>query len=155
MKKSRGCWSCRRPLKAYSPVRVVGYYRTRMQIEEGFRGTKSTHYGLDLACERWIEAERRTNLLLIAALTIFALWFVGLSLKGSATEWQIRVNSGQNNSPYSVIFLGRIACRYMSVELAGYLCRTRTGTADRLFQNLGGGLISGYTSGADPFFVIR
>jgi hypothetical protein len=105
-------------LKAYSAVRVVDYYRTRMQIEEGFRDTKSTHYGLDLTRESRIQAERRANLLLIAALIIFALWLVGLSLKGSTTERQIRVNSGQQRSPYSVIFLGRIACRYASFELS-------------------------------------
>jgi hypothetical protein len=104
-------------LKAYSSVRVVDYYRTRMQIEEGFRDTKSTHYGLDLARESRIQAERRANLLLIAALTIFALWLVGLSLKGSAIERQIRVNSNPKRSPYSVIFLGRIACRYVSFVL--------------------------------------
>jgi hypothetical protein len=78
-------------LKAYSAVRVVDYYRTRMQIEEGFRDTKSSHYGLDLARESRIQAERRANLLLIAALIIFALWLVGLSLKGSATERQTRL----------------------------------------------------------------
>ncbi len=100
-------------LKAYSAVRVVNYYRTRMQIEEGFRDTKSKHYGLDLTRESRIQAERRANLLLIAALIIFALWLVGLSLKGSTTERQIRVNSSSKHSPYSVIFLGKIACRYV------------------------------------------
>jgi hypothetical protein len=109
-------------LKAFTAVRVVNYYRTRMQIEEGFRDTKSTHYGLDLARDSKIQAERRANLLLIAALIIFAFWLVGLSLKGSATERQIRVNSGSKRSPYSVIFLGKIACRYVSFELpAAYL----------------------------------
>jgi hypothetical protein len=34
--------------------------------EEGFRDTKSPHYGLYLACESRIQAERRANLLLIA-----------------------------------------------------------------------------------------
>ncbi len=104
-------------LKAYSAVRVVNYYRARMQIEEGFRDTKSVHYGLDLARESRIEAERRANLLLIAALIIFALWLVGLSIKGSATERQIRVNSSSKHSPYSVIFLGKIACCYVSFEI--------------------------------------
>ncbi len=79
-----------------------------MQIEEGFRDTKSTQYGLDLARESRIQAERRANLLLIAALIIFALWLVGLSLKGSATERQIRVNSSSKHSPYSVIFTGKM-----------------------------------------------
>ncbi|MDD5579604.1 MAG: hypothetical protein PHY16_10030 [Methylobacter sp.] len=79
-------------------------------------------YGLDLACESRIQAERQANLLLVAALVIFALWIVGICLKGSAIERQIRVNSGQNHSPYSVIFLGRIACRYVSFDLqAAYL----------------------------------
>ncbi len=68
-------------LVAYTPVRVVNYYRARMQIEEGFRDTKSTRYGLDLTRESRIDTERRTNLLLIAALIIFALWLVGLSIK--------------------------------------------------------------------------
>lgn len=104
-------------LEAYSAVRVVNYYRTRMQIDEGFRDTKSTHYGLDLANDSRIQAERRANLLLIAALIIFALWLVGLSLKGSAIERQIKVNSGSKRSPYSVIFLGKIACRYVAFEL--------------------------------------
>jgi len=72
---------------------------------------------LDLARESRIEAERRANLLLIAALIIFALWLVGLSIKGSATERQIRVNSSSKHSPYSVIFLGKIACCYVSFEI--------------------------------------
>ena len=104
-------------LEAYSAIRVVDYYRTRMQIEEGFRDTKSHHYGLDLTRESRIQAERRGNLLLIAALILFALWLVGLSLKGTATERHIRVNSRSKHSPYSVIFLGKIACRYVLVEL--------------------------------------
>jgi Transposase DDE domain len=109
-------------LQAYSAVRVVEYYRTRMQIEEGFRDTKSIRYGLDLADESRIQAERRANLLLIAALVTFALWLVGVSLKGSATERHIWVNTGTKRAPYSVIFLARIACRYVQFELpADYL----------------------------------
>jgi hypothetical protein len=90
-------------LEAYPPVRVVDYYRSRMQIEEGFRDTKATHYGLDLADESRIQAERRANLLLIAALIVYALWIVGINLKGSEVERHIKVNSGPK-SPYSVIF---------------------------------------------------
>lgn len=106
-------------LKDYSAVRIVNYYRARMQIEEGFRDTKSTRYGLNLTRESRIQSARRANLLLIAALIIFALWLVGLSLKGSVTERQIRVNSGSKRSPYSVIFLGKIACHYAVFDLPG------------------------------------
>jgi hypothetical protein len=102
-------------LKAYSPVRIVDYYRCRMQIDEGFRDTKATHYGLDLAHESRIQPERRANLLLIAALILFTLWLVGIHLKGTEVERHIKVNSG-SKSPYSVIFLARIACRYVTFE---------------------------------------
>jgi hypothetical protein len=99
-------------LKAYSPVRIVDYYRCRMQIEEGFRDTKATHYDLALADESRIRSERRANLLLI----VFALWIVGVNLKGTEIEHHIKVNSGPK-SPYSAIFLARIACRYVVFEL--------------------------------------
>jgi len=109
-------------LQAYSAVRVVEYYRTRMQIEEGFRDTKSTPYGLDLADESRIQADRRANLLLIAALVTFALWLIGVSLKGTDTEKHIWVNTGKNRAPYSVIFLARIVCKYVQFDLpADYL----------------------------------
>jgi hypothetical protein len=57
-----------------------------MPIEEGFRDTKSTHYGKDLTQDSRISADRHANLLLIAALIIFALWLVGLGLKGTAID---------------------------------------------------------------------
>jgi hypothetical protein len=105
-------------LKAFSAARIVDYYRSRMQIEEGLRDTKSTHYGLDFTNESRIEVERRANLLLIAALIIFALWLTGLCLKCTDIERHIKVNSSQDHSPYSVIFLARIACRYIIFELS-------------------------------------
>ena len=54
----------------------------------------------------------------IAALITFALWLTGTCLKGTATERQVKVNSGQSRSPYSVIFLARIACQYIAFELS-------------------------------------
>ncbi len=89
-----------------------------MQIEESLRDTKSTHYGLDFTSESRIEAQRRANLLLIAALIIFALWLTGICLKGAAIERHIKVNSNQEHSPYSVIFLARIARRYVAFEMS-------------------------------------
>jgi len=124
-------------LKAYSAVQVVDYYRNRMQIEEGFRDTKSTHYGLDLASENRIDTERRANLLLIAALVTFALWLTGSCLKGTDIERQIKVNSTQNHSPYSVIFLARIACRYVVFVLSGSMFRAGTRSFSRLLRLFG------------------
>ena len=53
---------------------------------EWFRDTKSTNYGLNLTCKSRIETQRSANLLLTAALTIFTLWLLGLSLKGTETS---------------------------------------------------------------------
>jgi len=74
-------------LKAFSAARVVAYYRSRMQIEEGLRDTKSTHYGLDFTNESRIEAEHRANLLLIAALIFFALWLT-VEIYAKPEAWQ-------------------------------------------------------------------
>ena len=126
-------------LKAFSAVRVVDYYRSRMQIEEGLRDTKSTHYGLDFTSESRIEAERRANLLLIAALIIFALWLTGICLKGTDIERHIKVNSGQGRSPYSVIFLARIACRYVVFELSASMLEQAQVLLVDYFDSLGGG----------------
>jgi hypothetical protein len=51
------------------------------------------------------------------AIIIFALWLIGLGLKGTAIERQIKVCSNRHRSPYSVIFLVRIACQYRVIEL--------------------------------------
>jgi hypothetical protein len=126
-------------LKAFSAVRVVDYYRSRMQIEEGLRDTKSTHYGLDFTSESRIEAERRANLLLIAALIIFALWLTGICLKGTDIERHIKVNSSQDHSPYSVIFLARIACRYIAFELSASMLDQAQALLVDYFDSLEGG----------------
>ena len=126
-------------LKAFSAVRVVDYYRCRMQIEEGLRDTKSMHYGLDFTSGSRIEAERRANLLLIAALIIFALWLTGICLKGTDIERHIKVNSGQGRSPYSVIFLARIACRYVVFELSASMLEQAQALLVDYFDSLEGG----------------
>ena len=43
-------------------------------------------------------------------------WLDDVSLKGSATERHIWVNTGTKRAPYSVIFLARIVCRHVRFE---------------------------------------
>lgn len=120
-------------------MRVVDYYRSRMQIEEGFRDTKNTHYGLAFASESRIAAERRANLLLIATLVIFALWLTGLCLKGTDIERHMKVNSCQYRSPYSVVFLARIACRYVVFDLSDSMLEQAQALLIDYFDSLEGG----------------
>ncbi len=62
------------PLK---PAEIVNLYATRMQIEEAFRDLKCLRYGLGFALNLSRSRERLAALLLIAALTFYALWLIG------------------------------------------------------------------------------
>lgn len=104
-------------LASYSAKQLVKLYRARMQIEEGFRDTKSDLYGLGLARANRISAQRRSILLLIAALAIFVLWCVGIALAQSSLAKQIQVNSSSKKPAYSVIFQARIVLKHMSYQI--------------------------------------
>jgi len=91
-----------------SPKQVVKIYRTRMQIEEGFRDCKAVNYGLGLSQNRRINQNRRSILCLLAALAIFVLWCIGLAGRETEQARHVRVNSSSIREPYSVIFLARL-----------------------------------------------
>jgi hypothetical protein len=92
-------------------------YRARMQIEEGFRDSKNHRYGLGVAQANRIGQQRRTNLLLIAALAAFLLWCIGAAGKNQPIAKQVCVNSSSKREPYSVIFLARLLLRQPAFRL--------------------------------------
>lgn len=104
-------------LLSFSPRQIVKLYRTRMQIEEGFRDTKSDPYGLGLAKATRINPQRRAILLLIAALAIWVLWCIGIAAKGLPLAKQIRVNSSSKKPAYSVIFLARLLLQHSTFQI--------------------------------------
>jgi hypothetical protein len=79
-----------------------------MQIEEGFRDCKATHYGLGLSQHRSMKENRRTILCLLAALAIFLLWCIGTAGRITVIAKHVRVNSSSKREPYSVIYLARL-----------------------------------------------
>jgi len=95
-------------LQKRTPKQVVKIYRTRMQIEEGFRDCKAVHYGLCLSQNRRMNRQRRAILCLIAACAIFVLWCIGIAGKQTPIAKQVRVNSSSKRESYSVIFLARL-----------------------------------------------
>ena len=95
-------------LKDRTPQQLVAIYRSRMQIEEGFRDSKAAHYGLGLSQQRNIAKKRRAVLCLLATLAHFVLWCVGTAGKETTKARQVRVNSSSIRAPYSVIFLARL-----------------------------------------------
>ena len=95
-------------LQQRTAKQIVRIYKTRMQIEEGFRECKSVHYGLCLSQNRRMNQYRRSVLCLIAACTIFVLWCIGVAGQQTQLAKQVRVNSSSKRAPYSVIFLARL-----------------------------------------------
>ena len=95
-------------LQERSPRQIVKIYRTRMQIEEGFRDCKAVHYGLSLSQNRTMKENRRSILCLLATLATFLLWCIGTAGRKTQMAKQVRVNSSSKHEPYSVIFLARL-----------------------------------------------
>lgn len=95
-------------LKGCTPPKLIALYRSRMQIEEGFRDHKAAHYGLGISQHRNIGEKRRAVLCLLATLAHFVLWCIGTAGKTTAQAKQVRVNSSSKRAPYSVVFLARL-----------------------------------------------
>jgi hypothetical protein len=104
-------------LQPFTAKQVMKLYQTRMQIEEGFRDTKSYRYGVGVAKANRIGQQRRTNLLLVAALAGFLLWCIGVAGKNQPIAKQVRVNSSSKRDPYSVVFLARLLLRQPTFRL--------------------------------------
>lgn len=64
-------------LRRHRPDEIVALYARRMQIEENFRDSKSTNYGMGLEVGRSRSALRLHALLLIATLAAYLLWHIG------------------------------------------------------------------------------
>lgn len=95
-------------LQSRSPKQIVKIYKTRMQIEEGFRDCKSRQYGVSLSQHRRMNQHRRSILCLIVTCAIFVLWCIGVAGQHIRLAKQVRVNSSSKRTSYSVIFLARL-----------------------------------------------
>lgn len=93
--------------KTYHLARkVVRVYRQRMQIEEAFRDVKSAHCGLGLEHHRSRDAARLAILLLIGALALLVLWWIGTAARYRGIDRHYQANTVRVQPVLSVIFLG-------------------------------------------------
>ncbi|MDF1646532.1 MAG: IS4 family transposase [Legionellaceae bacterium] len=90
---------------------AVNIYRQRMRIEENFRDTKCTRYGLGLKDSLTYTPERMRILLLIAAIATFACWLAGIFTreKGKAPDFQ--AHSAKSTGILSLVYLGKEALK--------------------------------------------
>lgn len=89
-----------------SAKRVVKLYRTRMQIEEGFRDLKSPAYGFSFNLAYSRGPHRIEVLLLIAALAGMVAWAVGWLAERRQLHYQFQVNSIKHRRVLSLFYLG-------------------------------------------------
>ena len=93
------------PEKLQKAPKIIQLYRYRMQIEEGFRDTKSHHYGIGLSHAHSRSTQRYDNLLLIASLALFLLWCIGKAAVNKNIHYQLQSNTERKRVVLSHIFL--------------------------------------------------
>ena len=86
--------------------RIIKLYKTRMQIEEGFRDLKSSRYGLSFEQSYSRGIMRLENLLLIAMLASLIAWLTGWLGEKKQLHRRFQVNSTKSRRVLSLFFLG-------------------------------------------------
>jgi hypothetical protein len=96
-------------LRSFRPEQIVAMYAQRMQIEENFRDSKSTEFGMGLWVSQSRSALRLHALLLIGTLAAFFLWHIGQL--GEAEGWYRRFKATTRTArELSIITLGKLLC---------------------------------------------
>lgn len=121
--------------------RVVKIYKTRMQIEEGFRDMKSEHYGLGFNVSLSRKPDRISILMLIAALAAMVLLIIGTVVEISGLARYFQANTIKNRRVLSLHFLAQRAILDTRIELEPELFKRALKHMNQLInkadQNLG------------------
>lgn len=93
--------------KAYAnKQQVLGLYKTRMQIEEGFRDVKNSRWGFAFNEARCTTTHRYENLLLVAHLATVAVWLTGKIAELKRWHRHYQANTVRTEKGLSTFFLG-------------------------------------------------
>jgi len=86
--------------------RVINLYKTRMQIEEGFRDIKNSRWGFSLDEAKVSTKFRYENLLLVGVLATFAVWLTGKVAELKNIHRQYQANTIKKRNVLSTFYLG-------------------------------------------------
>ncbi len=108
------------PLTANLGKRVINIYRTRMQIEEGFRDMKNRHFGLGFTQNKSTIAKRLSVLILLSTLASIVLILTGIAVTIANKHHGYQANSTKHKRVISFQFLGlrAIADRRLRLPIA-------------------------------------
>jgi len=109
------------PESHWTARQIVGVYRKRMQIEEGFRDVKSLRFGFAFDLHRTRCPRRIEILLLIAALACYALYLAGLQAQTTGRSCRFQSNSVRHKT---VLSLWRIGLEYLRRSPSDLSCST-------------------------------
>lgn len=85
---------------------VLNLYKTRMQIEEGFRDIKNSRWGLSFNEARCTTTYRYDNLLVVAHLATLAVWMTGNIAELKQWHRHYQANTVRTEKVLSTFFLG-------------------------------------------------
>jgi hypothetical protein len=85
---------------------ILNLYKTRMQIEEGFRDVKNSRWGLSFNEARCTTTYRYENLLLVAHLATLAVWLIGKVAELKQWHRHYQANTVKTEKVLSTFFLG-------------------------------------------------
>lgn len=101
---------------------VIQLYRTRMQIEEGFRDLKNQRTGFALTETRSRSIERLSNLLLVGMLATWVVWLMGRLAEEKRWHLHYQANTVNTYRVLSLFYLGCLLvvqgqCQFTQSEL--------------------------------------
>lgn len=91
---------------AHAAQQIIGLYKGRMTIEEGFRDMKSRQYGFGMEENKTIKRERLIVWLLLSALASLMAWIVGYEAEKCKLHHQFQANSIRDRRVLSYFYLG-------------------------------------------------
>ncbi|MBF0219427.1 MAG: IS4 family transposase [Gammaproteobacteria bacterium] len=98
-------WVLATSLSELAPVQITNIYKQRMQIEQGFRDTKSPRFGLGMDYSGSRSLHRLSNLLLIASLALYSLLLIGLTAEKNELHPQFQANTIRRRRVLSFVYL--------------------------------------------------
>lgn len=101
-----------------SAKQVIQLYRTRMQIEEGFRDIKNQRTGFSLSNTRTRSPERLSNLLLIGMLATLVVWLIGRLTEQNGGHYHYQANTVKKQRVLSLFYLGCLRLRQGHQQLS-------------------------------------
>jgi hypothetical protein len=90
----------------FTAQQIMSIYKKRMQIEESFRDLKNTRNGFSLRHCRTHHVMRFDVALLIAALSMFILWLIGLMKKCDRSHVTYQANTIKHRNVLSAFSIG-------------------------------------------------